>query len=463
MIRSNYSVLPWYTKLSQQNHRNFYAYGRAYALYTGINQVPPFQLVRAKTGAQIDYFKIVNFKTGVETDVTSAIIVSGLTVYEGTDYDIIIYPATVGIGSSTLFEEGGYYAKMSDGSNIWYSDVFAMSSRVDQMIKVQFCHAQDMSYTGGLIRYEDGFKNYVYVNSTIGKPNFEYEEEVTTRNGYTFPLQQTSWKSHQFDFAAPEYLADLFRLIKLHDYVTIYNQDITFECDEFTPTTEWQEQGDLAIINCEFKTDTVVSVSGRSVTSETCPINEGLCLTVQYNVVATIVLNSDEYNGFYYENNGVNTSFVAGDYVLVIEGGVTRLYQFTRISTYQLVSALGNEVAYDQRTGIYYARPLLSNEFLPAAITSLNLASGDTWNLNWRGIPGSVCEFYVQSADGNERLVAIKESGVIDLAIQFERKENDISALMKVTSAKCGVFYTTDYFPFEGVGAWIVETDFDVQ
>lgn len=45
-----------------------------------------------------------------------------------------------------------------------------------------------MSYIGGLIWYEDGFKNYVYVNLIIGKLNFEYEEEVIIWNGYIFLL-----------------------------------------------------------------------------------------------------------------------------------------------------------------------------------------------------------------------------------------------------------------------------------
>lgn len=43
-------------------------------------------------------------------------------------------------------------------------------------------------------------------------------------------------------------------------------------------------------------------------------------------MVVIIVFNFDEYNGFYYENNGVNIFFVVGDYVLVIEGGVIWFY-----------------------------------------------------------------------------------------------------------------------------------------
>lgn len=73
----------------------------------------------------------MNFKIGVEIDVMSVIIVLGLMVYEGIDYDIIIYFVMVGIGFFILFEEGGYYVKMFDGFNIWYLDVFVMFFCVD--------------------------------------------------------------------------------------------------------------------------------------------------------------------------------------------------------------------------------------------------------------------------------------------------------------------------------------------
>ena len=41
---NNYSVLPFYTDIKEQNHRKPYAFGEVYALFALVNQILPFQI-----------------------------------------------------------------------------------------------------------------------------------------------------------------------------------------------------------------------------------------------------------------------------------------------------------------------------------------------------------------------------------------------------------------------------------
>lgn len=63
---------------------------------------------------------------------------------------------------------------------------------------------------------------------------------------------------------APEFLCDVMRFIRMADYIHItdkYGRE--YDCDTFLITPKWQTQGDLASVEIEFKTNTVVKKIGR--------------------------------------------------------------------------------------------------------------------------------------------------------------------------------------------------------
>ena len=63
---------------------------------------------------------------------------------------------------------------------------------------------------------------------------------------------------------APEFLCDVMRFISMADYIHItdkYGRE--YDCDTFLITPKWQTQGDLASVEIEFKTNTVVKKIGR--------------------------------------------------------------------------------------------------------------------------------------------------------------------------------------------------------
>ena len=92
----------------------------------------------------------------------------------------------------------------------------------------------------------------------------EFEEDGEERDGYFFPEKQISVKTFKCTILAPEYLCDVMRFIRMADYIHItdkYGRE--YDCDTFLITPKWQTQGDLASVEIEFKTNTVVKKIGR--------------------------------------------------------------------------------------------------------------------------------------------------------------------------------------------------------
>jgi surface protein len=111
-------------------------------------------------------------------------------------------------------------------------------------------------------------KHFLYLATELGKPDYLFEEEGETRDGYFFPEKQLSEKVYRFTFVAPEYLCDVMRFIRLSDYVIVtdpYGRE--YKCDTFLITPKWLTQGDLASVECEFQTNTVAKKVGQSVSA----------------------------------------------------------------------------------------------------------------------------------------------------------------------------------------------------
>lgn len=100
------------------------------------------------------------------------------------------------------------------------------------------------------------------MNTQIGKPEYDFEEEATERMGYTFIESQISKKIYKFTFVAPEYLCDALRIVRLCESKQITSKLQTYDLTTFSMEPEWEDQGDLAAVECEFETDTVIANIG---------------------------------------------------------------------------------------------------------------------------------------------------------------------------------------------------------
>lgn len=262
---NNISVLPWYNTLGEQNHRKSYAYGAIYPLIAPANILLPFQIMRATRSNGITSVVLFDKAGATVADITSSMIEAGLQVvrFQTLGYDIIIYPATLPMPINML--DGIYYMRLSDGVQTWYSEMFTVVQDVSGYVKVQWWDIENLVFDAGQIVYTNPtYKNTLYLCTELGKPEYEFEEEGQDRDGYFFPEKQISLKKYKCTILAPEYLCDVMRFIRMADYIRVRDKyGNVYNCDTFLITPKWQTQGDLASVEIEFKTDTVVKKIGR--------------------------------------------------------------------------------------------------------------------------------------------------------------------------------------------------------
>lgn len=266
---NNISVLPFYTNINEQNHRKSYAYGEVYPLFCQAGLLLPFQIQRAhrdNTITQVSlYRKDGTYVSNLQFSMTEA----GLTIvpFTALGYDIILFPAIFPISSIVMFD-GQHYLTLTDGVETWYSEVFTIVQDMSPYLKIEWYNDENLVFDGGQFVFDNPrFHNFLYFATEVGKPEYTFEEEGESRDGFFFPEKQLSEKRYKCTILAPEYLCDVMRLIRMCDHVRVTDKyGRIYDCDTFLITPDWQEQGDLASVEIEFETDTVVKKIGRGYT-----------------------------------------------------------------------------------------------------------------------------------------------------------------------------------------------------
>lgn len=260
LVNNNISPLPFYDNIALQNHRKDYAFGQVYPLITYKNMLLPFQVVLSG-GTVVESVKLFDFNTGESTDITSSIKENGLTLKLYNGFKLLKYPGTLPIAE--IKHEGLYYLAISvSGLGTIFSDVFTVTNRVDDYLIIEYYNSYNFELKNGIVDFSDNFKFKCYLNTQIGKPEYDFEEEATERMGYTFIESQVSKKIYKFTFLAPEYLCDALRIVRLCENKQIISKLQTYDVSTFSMEPEWEDQGDLASVECEFETDTVVANIG---------------------------------------------------------------------------------------------------------------------------------------------------------------------------------------------------------
>lgn len=296
---NNFSVLPWYDSIELQNHRRSYAFGNIYPLFAQTDVLLPFQIIRRHRNTSAFTFNLYDKKGNFIKDISDEVKKAGLAVrtVDGRqwnarrddpniepgvsdfnedynddfgdgeyDYDVIIFPALTRMNTS--MNEGMYYMTLSDGFQTWYSEIFTLVNDVTDYLKIEWYDTTNLFFDSGVIIYEDPvYSNFLYLCTELGKPDYQFEEEGEDRDGYFFPEKRISEKTYKCTILASEYLCDLMRFIGLSDYVKVTDKyGRKYDCDTFLITPKWQTQGDLASVEIEFETDTVVKKIGKALT-----------------------------------------------------------------------------------------------------------------------------------------------------------------------------------------------------
>lgn len=261
---NNLSVLPWYSSIEQQNARKWWAYGRVYPLFTPAGFLLPFQIQLPITEVrQIISWKIYD-KTGNE--VANLMSMQNLIIQKiiNNQYSVLIYNGLMPIVAQ--MQNGQYYSYLevdtdSQGFFELYSEIFTVVHDMEPYLKITWWDNADFVMDAGTIvyKYADGmqFRNVLYLCADIAKPEYPFEEEGETRDGYFFPIKQISEKRYHFSFLASEYLLDVMRFIRMADYANIEYHGQTYSLDTFLITPEWEDNGDIASVKAEFDTATV--------------------------------------------------------------------------------------------------------------------------------------------------------------------------------------------------------------
>lgn len=262
---NNISVLPWYTSIEQQNHRKSYAYGTIYPLFTPKRTLLPFQIMRNTSSRNITRAQLYDKNGVLFADITTALKETGLQIvpFASLGYDVIVYPSLLPFAIDT--PDGIYYARMTDGVNVWYSEMFTIVGDLSGYLKIEWYDVENFVFDAGQIVYQNPkFHNVLYLCTELGKPEYTFEEEGETRDGYFFSEKQISEKTYRCMALAPEYLCDVMRFIRMSDKVFVTDKyGRQYDCDTFLITPKWQTQGDLASVEIEFETATVAKKIGR--------------------------------------------------------------------------------------------------------------------------------------------------------------------------------------------------------
>ena len=259
-INNNISPLPFYDDISLQNHRKDYAFGQIYPLVIYKNMLLPFQFC-VSSGASVREAKLYTKGGVLVADILSNLKENGLVVKSYTGFKLVKYPGTLPVNA--IKHEGQYYIRLRlNSGKYFYSDIFTVYNRVDDYLELEYGNSYNFELKNGMIDFSDSFKFKCYLPTQIGKPEYDFEEEATERMGYTFIESQVSKKLYKFTFLAPEYLCDALRIVRLCNDKQITSKGKVYELTTFNMKPEWEEQGDLAAVECEFETDTVISNIG---------------------------------------------------------------------------------------------------------------------------------------------------------------------------------------------------------
>lgn len=262
---NNLSVLPFYASLDQQNARKWWMYGRVYPLYCPAGFLLPFQIIVPHNSWSISNLRpvqIIDANTNQSVADITDIVRTMIYKKEFTTlgYDVWVFPGQLPVINA--LPNGRYYLMMVWGYAL-YSEIFTVVNDIQPYLKITWWDLADFTMDAGTIVYTNpAFKNVLYLQSDLAKPEYPFEEEGETRDGYFFPTKQISEKRYRFNFLASEYLLDVMRFIRMADFAEIEYHGQLYSLDTFLITPEWEDNGDVAAVEAVFDTATVAKKIG---------------------------------------------------------------------------------------------------------------------------------------------------------------------------------------------------------
>lgn len=261
---NNLSVLPWYGSIDEQNARKWWVYNRVYPLFTPAGFILPFQILlpyMASPSLTACVLYDARTNTAVDSAVADKLNNTGFAFKAFEDYTVAVYPGQ--LPAFTSMSNGQYYLSITISGVTRISEIFTVVNDISPYLKLEWWDTEDFIMDAGAVVYTSpAFKNVLYLMGDIAKPEYTFEEEGETRDGYFFPTKQISEKRYRFSFLASEYLLDVMRFIRMADFAQITKGGNVYSLDTFLITPEWEDNGDVAAVDAEFDTATVAKKIG---------------------------------------------------------------------------------------------------------------------------------------------------------------------------------------------------------
>lgn len=259
---NNFSPLAFREKSMKATYKKWYAYGKEFALPFSTTELPPFQFTVTNLPSfdptTVEVF-LVNEATGVRSGTGIKIKVDTMD-----EHNSVLYVSPGSNVYAKSVEPGVYRAEFAIPEGETYvSTPICVTDGIEtntNFVKLEYWNDEKLAYPNGFVTTgtDNDFKFQMYIPTTFFKPKYEFEEEITKRAGYKFLELQTCNKVFGFSFLAPEYICDALRLVRLSDYIRFTHDGEYYNALNFEYTPDWQDNGYLAAIECQFETDTII-------------------------------------------------------------------------------------------------------------------------------------------------------------------------------------------------------------
>lgn len=259
---NNFSPLAFREKSQKATYKKWYAYGKEFALPFSTTELPPFQF----TVTNLPSFNPTTVEVFLVNEATGVRYGTGIKIKVDTmdGHNSVLYVSPGSNVYAKSIEPGVYRAEFAIPEGETYvSTPICVTDGIEtntNFVKLEYWNDEKLAYPNGFVTTgtDNDFKFQMYIPTTFFKPKYEFEEEITKRAGYKFLELQTCNKVFGFNFLAPEYICDALRLVRLSDYIRFTHDGEYYNALNFEYNPDWQDNGYLAAIECQFETDTII-------------------------------------------------------------------------------------------------------------------------------------------------------------------------------------------------------------
>lgn len=259
---NNFSPLAFREKSMKATYKKWYAYGKEFALPFSTTELPPFQF----TVVNLPSFDPTTVEVFLVDEATGTRGATGVKIkVDSMDgHGSVLYVSPGSNVYAKSIEPGVYRAEFAIPEGETYvSTPICVTDGIEtntNFVKLEYWNDEKLAYPNGFVTTgtDNDFKFQMYIPTTFFKPKYEFEEEITKRAGYKFLELQTCNKVFGFNFLAPEYICDALRLVRLSDYIRFSHDGEYYNALNFEYNPDWQDNGYLAAIECQFETDTII-------------------------------------------------------------------------------------------------------------------------------------------------------------------------------------------------------------